>query len=249
MRALARAAAGPLNPHAFQRGEYTNQVAGLPGRQCLAEDVAVALAGEVEFRGEAPSGAAQGMVRGLRRAPLFAAPCCGARGTHHGGVDEEDVYVQLVALRQLRLERAHQAQPGDVLPPAHEPVIDGLPGPMARGQIASGSPGVQPPENAVENGAVVLPGPAPALARQQGLERPPLPLIQLVAHHAGSPPPGGNNRNTRFHQTRPRGQQSRHVLHVSAYQEAYPLVAGKGHLQAVALLPCACVAAPMTGRC
>ncbi|AGC47874.1 hypothetical protein MYSTI_06601 [Myxococcus stipitatus DSM 14675] len=123
--------------------------------------------------------------------PLLASSGGCARSTHHRGVDEEDAHVQLVLFLQMGLERSHQPLPGAISTPAHEAVIDGLPGAIARRDVAPGRSGMQPPENPVEDEPVVLPCTTPTLVRQQRGQGPPLSLVQFVAHHAGLPPYGG----------------------------------------------------------
>ena len=64
------------------------------------------------------------------------------------------------------------AGPGAVLPPAIEAIVDGLPGPVALRDVAPGGAGVQDPEDAVDEGVMILPGmPAAAVMGRMGQER------------------------------------------------------------------------------
>ena len=66
-----------------------------------------------------------------------------------------------------------------------EAVVDRLPLAIARGQVAPGGAGVQPPEDAVEDGAVVLPL-ATTFARpkwEEGSQQLPLLVGEFVSLH------------------------------------------------------------------
>src|SRR5947199_88132 len=62
------------------------------------------------------------------------------------------------SLIELPQQGVEDVGPGAVLAPAVEAVVDGLPGPVALRGVGPGSAGVQVPEDAVDEAAVVLPG-------------------------------------------------------------------------------------------
>ena len=73
-----------------------------------------------------------------------------------------------------------------------EAVIDGLPGAIAAGQVTPGSTGLQAPEDAIEDGAVVPPLAAtlPGPAWEEGGEQPPLVIGKIVPLHTKLDAPG-----------------------------------------------------------
>src|SRR6266516_566712 len=78
------------------------------------------------------------------------------------------------------------------LPHLVEAVLGGLPGAEASGQVPPGSAGIQAPEDAVEEGAVVPPL-ATTLAgpgREEGGKQPPLMIGKFVPLHTRLDAPG-----------------------------------------------------------
>lgn len=85
------------------------------------------------------------------------------------------------------LQVGQEPVPGAVPPPAHEPVIGGLPGAVASREIPPPGPGPQLPENATDHLSVVTPLPTPLpIGRQERREAPPHPICQLVASRHSS---------------------------------------------------------------
>jgi len=68
-----------------------------------------------------------------------------------------------------------------------EAVVDGLPLAVAFGQVAPGGAGVEPPEDAIEDGTVVLPLAAPLAGarRKEGSQQLPLLVGKFVSLHTG----------------------------------------------------------------
>src|SRR5262249_24963926 len=102
-----------------------------------------------------------------------------------GAIDAPQVEVDQALLVQAQLHRLQDAaeQPG--LAELAEAVVDCLPFAVTFGQVAPGGAGVQPPEDAVEDGAVVLPL-AAALAgawRKEGSQKLPLLVGKFVSFH------------------------------------------------------------------
>src|SRR5919112_69485 len=77
-------------------------------------------------------------------------------GPHDGGVDH-DVPVDLPDGIRAGLGMGQQALPGPISLPAAEPLIAGLPGPIALGQIPPRHPGGQLPQDSVDHLAMVGP--------------------------------------------------------------------------------------------
>lgn len=75
-----------------------------------------------------------------------------------------------------------QPRPGSVRLPARKALVDGLPGPVALGQITPRSPGPQPPQHTVDHLAVITPrATTPIHLRQQGLYPRPRRVRQLAS--------------------------------------------------------------------
>src|SRR5262249_3419134 len=83
-------------------------------------------------------------------------------GADGGAIDAPQVEVDESLLVQLPLERLQDAVEQTAATHLGEAVVDRLPVAVALGQITPGGAGVQPPEDAVEDGAIVLPLAAPA---------------------------------------------------------------------------------------
>src|SRR5262249_9465507 len=116
---------------------------------------------------------------------FFRGPRGGAGGADVGAIDAEQVGVDQPGLVEPPLEPlgnpVEQTAPADLA----EPVVDGLPGPEAFGQVAPGGAGIESPEDAVEHQAVVLPLAAPFArpAREEGSQELPLSVGKFVPLH------------------------------------------------------------------
>jgi len=93
--------------------------------------------------------------------------------------------VHLVVFLGLRLKRREYPLPYPRRAPAVEPARHRPDRAVALGQVAPRRTGAQNPQNAVQNGAVVVVRPARArpLGRQQWLQAPPLRVRQIIASH------------------------------------------------------------------
>src|SRR5438552_1065806 len=122
---------------------------------------------------------------------FFPRPGGGLVGTNDGGIDAPEVAVDEPLLVESQQQGIKDLGPGAVLAPAVEAVVDGLPGSVALGGIGPGGAGMQVPEDAVNQGPVILPGMAgPAVVVAVGEERLdllPLGVGKVVAVH-GWPP-------------------------------------------------------------
>src|SRR5262249_38158356 len=83
-------------------------------------------------------------------------------GPVDGAVETPEVPLNDAGSVQLEQQGVEDLGPGAVLPPAVEAVVDGLPGAVAPWGVGPGGAGVQVPEDAVNQRAVVLPGVAAA---------------------------------------------------------------------------------------
>src|SRR5581483_11659886 len=97
----------------------------------------------------------------LSRIVVFFCPGGGRVGAADGAVEAPQVALKDAGLVELTQEGVVNLGPGAVLAPAVEAIVDGLPGAVALGGVGPGSAGVQVPEDAVDEAAVVLPGVAP----------------------------------------------------------------------------------------
>jgi hypothetical protein len=77
-------------------------------------------------------------------------------GPHDGGIHHH-LPVDLPDRIRLGLGVGQQSLPGPVGLPATEPLIAGLPGPIALGQVPPGHPGSQLPQNSVQDLTMVGP--------------------------------------------------------------------------------------------
>src|SRR4051794_13031124 len=123
---------------------------------------------------------------------FFFRPGGGGVGADDGGIDTPQVAFDEALLVQLEQEGVEELGPGAVLAPAVEAVVDGLPLAVALGGIGPGGAGVQVPEDAVDQGPVVLPGAAGlavVVAVGEGVPDPkPLGVGEVEAVVHGSPP-------------------------------------------------------------
>src|SRR5262249_17818957 len=188
----------------------------LTGRDVNPQEDAVILADQVDLGAEAALGVAQRMVRRLlqlRRlgpgqdagsARIFFRPGGGVTGPDDRGVDAPEVVAQAAPALQVIEQPGHEAGPGPVLPPAVEPIIDGLPRAIPLREVPPGGPGVEHPEDAIEDRVMVVPGaPRPAVMGgmgQEGFDLLPKPRVELIAashggHPFGIPPPPSYQKN------------------------------------------------------
>ena len=131
-----------------------------------------------------------------RMSPLFLARLAGpgrSRGVlmrpDDRTVDEPHFPVHGALRLGGSLELLQELLPEALPLPAAQPVMTGLPGAVALGQIPPGSAGAQDPQDPVDDPPVVFIG-MPALARplrrQQRLQAVPLGIRQVSACHSGS---------------------------------------------------------------
>ena len=99
--------------------------------------------------------------------------------------------VKLAEIVQFVQHRRDHADPGPVVPPTVEAIVDRLPGPVAFRKVPPRSPGVEDPENSIDNPVVIVER-VPRLAAmstmgQEGLDTSPLLIRKFVPVH-GRPP-------------------------------------------------------------
>src|SRR6516164_4099132 len=125
---------------------------------------------------------------------FFFRPGGSRPGPIDGGIDTPQVPLDEAAMIQPQQQGVEDLGPSAVLAPAVEAVVDGLPGAVALGGVLPGRAGVQVPEDAVDQRAVVLPRMAGlAVVEAVGEERfHPSPLlvgeVETITH--GWPPSG-----------------------------------------------------------
>src|SRR5262249_34062824 len=95
---------------------------------------------------------------------------------------------------EAQQQRVEDPRPGAVPAPAVEAIVDGLPGPIALGRVGPRGAGMQVPEDAVDQRAMVVPGmagPAVVVAiGEEGGDPLPLSVGEIEAVHGW--PPSGN---------------------------------------------------------
>src|SRR5262249_17741410 len=116
---------------------------------------------------------------------FFRRPGRRAGGADVGAVDAEQVGVDQTGLVQPQLQPLDDALEQAALAQLAEAVVDGLPGAVALRQVGPGGGGVQPPEDAVEHRAVVLPLAAARTrpGREEGSHKLPLLVRKFVPLH------------------------------------------------------------------
>src|SRR5262245_1780575 len=123
---------------------------------------------------------------------FFPRPGGGSAGADDGGVDKPQLAVDEAFIVQPEQQSVENLGPGAVLAPAVEAVVDGLPGSVTLRGVRPGSAGVQVPENAVDKGAMILPGVAGLAVMEavgeERLDEPPLLISEVVAVQHGTPP-------------------------------------------------------------
>src|SRR5436305_4185038 len=83
-------------------------------------------------------------------------------GPVDGAVETPEVTLDDAGSVQLEQQGVEDLGPGAILTPAAEAIVEGLPGAVAARGVRPGGAGVQVPEDAVDQRAMVLPGVAPA---------------------------------------------------------------------------------------
>src|SRR5262249_45887119 len=124
---------------------------------------------------------------------FFFRPGGGAGSPNDGGIDQPQVTVDEALLVQPQQEGVEDLGPGAVLAPAVAAGVDRLRRAVAVGDVRPGGAGVQAPQDAVDDGAVVfprVPRPAAVVAvGEEGGDELPLGVGEFVAVH-GWPPLG-----------------------------------------------------------
>jgi len=132
-------------------------------RQVQRQRQAPAVGHQMHLGPDAPAGAPQRVVNRLAGwiFPL-SPPSAGGMfvGPDDRAVDAPEGPSDPVLLGQAGLQPAEELFPEASRGPAAQPTVDGLPGPVALGEIAPGDPGVEDEQNAVEDPAMILIGAA-----------------------------------------------------------------------------------------
>src|SRR6266545_3302535 len=115
-------------------------------------------------------------------------------GPVNGAIEAPEVALDDFGLVELEQQGVENLGPGAVLAPAVEAVVDGLPGAVASWRIGPRGTRVQVPEDAVDQGAMVLPGVAAAAlvgaVGEEVLDPLPLGVGEVKAIVPGWPPSG-----------------------------------------------------------
>jgi hypothetical protein len=93
--------------------------------------------------------------------PDFFRPARRSAGTDDGGIDAPQVTIDEAVVIEAEQQGIEDLGPGAVLAPAVEAIIDGLPGSVAFRGIGPRGTRVQVPEDAVDQGAMILPRVSP----------------------------------------------------------------------------------------
>src|SRR5215470_1077719 len=114
---------------------------------------------------------------------FFRRPGGRAGGPDVGPIDAEQLRVDQACFVEPELEPLDDAVQQAAAAEFGKAVVDGLPGSEALGQVAPGSAGVQPPEDAIEHEAVVFPLAAPRgrSGRKKGSKQLPLFVGKFVS--------------------------------------------------------------------
>src|SRR5262245_36284693 len=125
---------------------------------------------------------------------FFFRPGGGSAGAVDGGIDAPQVALDEAAPIQAEQQGVEDVGPGAILAPAVEAVVNGLPGAVPFGGIWPGGAGVEMPQDAVDQRAVVLPRVAGATVvvaiRDERFNPAPLIVGKIKAVHGW--PPSGN---------------------------------------------------------
>src|SRR5262245_63039123 len=128
------------------------------------------------------------------RPAFFFRPGRRPAGADDGAVDAPQVVVELAGVVQFVQQRGDNADPGAVGAPAGEAIGGGLPGAVAFREVAPGSAGMQDPQDAVDDRAMVVERVSRLTVMgavgQEGLDPSPLFVGKFVAVHGW--PPWGN---------------------------------------------------------
>src|SRR3954453_12502042 len=89
---------------------------------------------------------------------FFFRPSGGRVGAVDGAVETPQLAIDEARLVELEQESVKDLGPGAVLAPTIEAVVDGLPGAVTFRRVGPGGASMQVPKNAVNEGAMVLPG-------------------------------------------------------------------------------------------
>jgi hypothetical protein len=124
--------------------------------------------------------------------PGFFRPTRGPAGANDGGIDEPQRVAQATLVFPFFQQLRQDLRPRAVTSPAPEPALHASPGTVAFRDVAPGGAGVESPEDAVDNAAVILRWPTatavmPRLG-QERLETFPLLVRQFIAVSHGWPP-------------------------------------------------------------
>src|SRR5262249_33478637 len=115
-------------------------------------------------------------------------------GATVGGIEAPQVTLDAAGAVEIEQQRVEDFGPRAVLAPAVEAVVDGLPGAVAPWGVGPGGAGVQVPEDAVDQRAMVLEratGFAMVVAvGEEALDPTPLGVREVKTVVHGSPPPG-----------------------------------------------------------
>jgi hypothetical protein len=82
-------------------------------------------------------------------------------GAVDGAIETPQIAVDEASLVELQQQSVQDLGPGAVLTPAVEAIVDGLPGAVTLRRVGPGSASMQVPKDAVNEGAMILPGMAP----------------------------------------------------------------------------------------
>jgi hypothetical protein len=168
-----------------------------------------------------------GHDRTARQVPFVPCTRCGPTGPNYGAIDAPQIPVQEAASIETALQRLEDAVERTVFTIASEPVIHGLPGAIALGQVVPGCTAAQPPQHAVEDGPVLLPLAASNLQERQAM-RPParrelrdlIDVSPTIPSHAPPTLSSGDSRD----QARTSGRAVDPVSLCHAHFFSYPTV-------------------------
>ena len=123
---------------------------------------------------------------------FFFRPARGPAGANDGGIDEPQRVAQATLVFPLFQQLPKDLSPRAVTSPAPEPAIHASPGTVAFRDVAPGGAGMESPEDAVDNAAVILRGPTATTVMprlwQERFETFPLSVRQFITvSHGWSP--------------------------------------------------------------
>ena len=110
-------------------------------------------------------------------------------GANGGTIERPLLPVELTLLVQFDLQGLEDAVPSAIAAPAYIAVVDRLPGTVAFGDIAPLAAGASAPEDAVDDGAMGVPGMAGSLRNgQERFDKLEVDIAQFMAAHRISSP-------------------------------------------------------------